>query len=53
MIGAVRTYQKLNVPQETARQYIMEEFGKSEEEADALLSAYWRYNVPYKVDTTS
>ena len=42
MIGAVRTYQKLNVPQETARQYIMEEFGKSEEEADALLSAYWR-----------
>ena len=42
MIGAVRTYQKLNVPQETARQYIMEEFGKSEEEAEALLSAYWR-----------
>ena len=42
LIGAVRTYQKLNVPQETARQYIMEEFGKSEEEADALLSAYWK-----------
>ena len=42
LIGAVRTYQKLNVPHETARQYIMEEFGKSEKEADALLSAYWK-----------
>ncbi len=41
MIGAIRTYQKLNVPFETARQYIMEEFDKSAEEADALLSAYW------------
>ena len=40
-IGAIRTYQKLNVPFETARQYIMEEFDKSAEEADALLSAYW------------
>ena len=41
LIGAIRTYQKLNVPFETARQYIMEEFDKSAEEADALLSAYW------------
>ncbi len=41
LIGAIRTYQKLNVPLETARQYIMEEFDKSAEEADALLSAYW------------
>lgn len=41
LIGANGTYQKLNVPFETARQYIMEEFDKSAEEADALLSAYW------------
>ena len=34
LIGAICTYQKLNVPFETARQYIMEEFDKSAEEAD-------------------
>ena len=40
-IGAIRTYQKLGIPPETARQYIMEEFGTNAEEADELLRTYW------------
>ena len=39
--GAIRTYQKLGIPPETARQYIMEEFGTNAEEADELLRTYW------------
>ncbi len=41
-IGAIRTYQKLGIPPETARQYIMEEFGTNAEEADELLRTYWK-----------
>jgi len=40
-IGAIRTYQRLGIPPETARQYIMEEFGTNAEEADELLRTYW------------
>jgi len=40
--GAIRTYQKLGIPPETARQYIMEEFGTNAEEADELLRTYWK-----------
>ena len=40
-IGAICTYQKLGIPPETARQYIMEEFGTNAEEADELLRTYW------------
>ena len=41
-IGAIRTYQKLGIPFETARQYIMEEFGTNAEEAEELLRSYWK-----------
>ena len=39
--GVIRTYQKLGIPLETARQYIMEEFGTNAAEADELLRTYW------------
>ena len=40
--GVIRTYQKLGIPLETARQYIMEEFGTNAEEAEELLRTYWK-----------
>lgn len=41
-MGVIRTYQKLGVPYETARQYIMEEFGTDAAEAEELLRIYWK-----------
>ena len=40
--GVIRTYQKLGIPLETARQYIMEEFGTNAEETEELLRTYWK-----------
>ena len=39
--GVIRTYQKLGIPLETARQYIIEEFGTNAEETEELLRTYW------------
>ena len=40
--GVIRTYQKLGIPLETARQYIMKEFGTNAAEAEELLRTYWK-----------
>ncbi len=42
IIGAIRAYQRMSLSQENAKQYIMEEYQKSEEEAEALLKEYWK-----------
>ena len=41
LTGVIRTYQKLGIPLETARQYIIEEFGTNAEETEELLRTYW------------
>ncbi|MEZ3492431.1 MAG: hypothetical protein K1W38_09055 [Lachnospiraceae bacterium] len=40
--GVIRTYQKLGISLETARQYIMKEFGTNAAEAEELLRTYWK-----------
>ena len=40
--GAVRTYQKVGVPYETAREYIMEEFRVDAAEAEEFMRTYWK-----------
>ena len=42
IIGAIRTYQKLGIPMGDARRYIIEEFGKNEEETETLIRKYWK-----------
>ena len=42
IVGAIRAYQRMSLSQENAKQYIMEEYQKSEEEAEALLEEYWK-----------
>ena len=37
IVGAIRACQRMSLSQENAKQYIMEEYQKSEEEAEALL----------------
>ncbi len=44
-IGVIHTYQKLGIPYETARQYIMEEFGTNAEEAEELCGLTGKYNT--------
>lgn len=40
--GAILAYKKIGVSQEDTKQYIMEEYQKSEEEAEKLLEEYWK-----------
>jgi len=42
MIGAIRTYKKLGVTLDDAKRYIMDEFQRSEKEAEELIQEYWR-----------
>mgnify|MGYP002510917044 FL=1 len=42
LIGVIRAYRKMNVSPEDAKSYIMEEYKKSEEETDELLTKYWK-----------
>ncbi|MDE5696370.1 MAG: hypothetical protein K2I96_02995 [Lachnospiraceae bacterium] len=39
--GAIRTYKKLGVTMEDAKRYLMDEFYKSEEDADGFMNKYW------------
>ena len=40
--GAILAYKKIGVSQEDTKQYIIEEYQKSEEETDELLKEYWK-----------
>lgn len=40
--GVIRANKRWNIPLEDTRQYIMEEYHKSAEEADELLKLYWK-----------
>jgi len=42
LIGVIRAYQKMKVSPEDAKNYIMEEYKKSEEETNELLKKYWK-----------
>lgn len=40
--GEIQTYKKLGVPQQDVRQYIMDEYQKSEDEIEELIKTYWK-----------
>ena len=42
LIGVIHTHKKMNFSLEDVKGYIMEEYGKSEEEIDELLKKYWK-----------
>lgn len=42
IIGIIRSDRRHKIPQEDTRRYLMEEYQKSEEEADELIKEYWK-----------
>lgn len=42
IIGIIRADKRRKIPQEDTRRYIIEEYQKSEEEADELIGKYWK-----------
>ena len=42
LIGVIHTHKKMNFSLEDVKGYIMEEYGKREEEIDELLKKYWK-----------
>lgn len=42
IIGAIRSDKRRGMSQEEKKQYIMEEYQKSADEADELLQIYWK-----------
>ena len=42
IIGVIRSDRRRSIPQDDTRQYIMEEYHKSGEEADELMETYWK-----------